>query len=48
MEPIVFVAIAVLILLIILRIFFKLAKFVLVIGFLIVVAVVLWNLFVAA
>lgn len=39
--------IAVVVALILLRIFFKVAKFVIVLGLLIVAAIVLWNLFVA-
>ena len=46
MEPIVLIAIAVLVLLIILRLFFKLAKAVVFMGFLIVLAIVLYNVFV--
>ncbi len=39
--------IAIVIALILLRIFFKVAKFVIVLGLLVVAAIVLWNLFVA-
>ena len=43
----VWLIIAIVVALIVLRIFFKVAKFVIVLGLLIVAAIVLWNLFVA-
>jgi hypothetical protein len=44
MDPIMWIIIAVVVGLILLRIFFKLAKFVLIIGLLIVAAIFLWNM----
>ena len=43
----IWIVIAVIVVLVLLRIFFKLAKFVVVLGLLILAAIVLWNLFVA-
>ena len=48
MDPVVWLALAILIVLIVLRIFFKLARFVLVMGVLIVIGIVLWNILVAS
>jgi hypothetical protein len=45
MDPILWIVIAVIILLVLLRIFFKLAKAFVVIGILIVIAIYLWNTF---
>ena len=43
MDPVVMLIIAVVIVLILMRIFFKLAKFVLFIGLLLVVGLIVWN-----
>jgi hypothetical protein len=43
----VWLIIAIVVALVLLRIFFKVAKFVIVLGLLIVAAIVLWNMFVA-
>lgn len=43
MDPVVMLIIAVVVLLILLRIFFKLAKFVIFLGILLVIGIVVWN-----
>jgi hypothetical protein len=48
MDPLIWIVIAVIIGLVLLRIFFKLAKFVLIIGIILVIAFYLWNTFASA
>ena len=43
MDPVVMLIIAVIVVLILLRIFFKLAKFVLFLGILLVIGIIVWN-----
>jgi hypothetical protein len=47
MDPIIWLVVAVIFILVLLRIFFKLAKAFVIIGILIVLAIYLWNTFVA-
>ena len=47
MDPIIWLVVAVIIILVLLRIFFKLARMFVIIGILIVLAIYLWNTFVA-
>lgn len=43
MEPITWLIIGIIVVLILLRIFFKLAKMALIIGFIVVAAIIVWN-----